>query len=284
MTRPTLAPHQLPTCRSCSFHEGLPQLIGAMDVPGFLANVDTLLHRLVPFDQSCVFLYPRNRLPRLLHDNLQGISEPGVMERYLTGTYLLDPVHSACESRMNAGLYRMEDLAPDAFFQGEYFNSPEVHPCISLSSGSLCEEIVFLSPLANDTYAAYSLIRANGSMAFSVEDMALLQRCQPILEALFQQHYRLTLPSANAWPKAPGILDHLGAALSRFATGCLTPREQDIVGYILKGHSSLSIALHLEIAEGTVKNHRKSLYRKLGISSQSELFHLFVNQLLQERP
>lgn len=51
-----------------------------------------------------------------------------------------------------------------------------------------------------------------------------------------------------------------------------------------KGHSSLSIALHVDTAEGTVKNHRKSLYRKLGISSQSELFHLFVNQLLQDRP
>lgn len=255
-----------------------------MGIPGFLAQVDAVLDQLVPFDQSCVFLYPRNRLPRLVHDNLQGICEPGAMERYLTGTYLLDPVHSACENHRGSGLYRMKDLAPDAFFQGEYFNSPEVHPCISLSSGSLSEEIVFLSPLASDTYAAYSLIRANGSPAFCAAQMALLHDCQPILEALFQQHYRLTLPSASAWPPAPGILDHLGAALSHFATDCLTPREQDIVGYILKGHSSLSIALHLEIAEGTVKNHRKSLYRKLGISSQSELFHLFVNQLLQDRP
>lgn len=29
-----------------------------------------------------------------------------------------------------------------------------------------------------------------------------------------------------------------------------------------------------------MKNHRKHLYSKLGISSQSELFHLFVNHLL----
>ncbi len=49
---------------------------------------------------------------------------------------------------------------------------------------------------------------------------------------------------------------------------------------ILRGHSSLSISLHLGIAEGTVKNHRKHLYFKLGISSQSELFHLFVNFVL----
>jgi len=205
------------------------------------------------------------------------------MERYLTATYLLDPVYSACENHQDAGLYRMEEVAPDAFFQGEYFNSPEVHPCISLVSGSLSEEIVFFSPLASESYAAYSLIRANGSAPFSGEDMRVLQRCQPILEALFQQHYRLTLPSLGSGPAASGIVDHLDTALSRFARDRLSQREQSIVGYILKGHSSLSIALHLEIAEGTVKNHRKSVYRKLGISSQSELFHLFVQVLLQER-
>lgn len=39
-------------------------------------------------------------------------------------------------------------------------------------------------------------------------------------------------------------------------------------------------AINLDIAEGTVKNHRKHLYSKLGVGSQSELFHLFVNHLL----
>jgi DNA-binding CsgD family transcriptional regulator len=72
----------------------------------------------------------------------------------------------------------------------------------------------------------------------------------------------------------------LNSAFSRFAADQLTPREQLIVSMILRGHSSLSISLHLGIAEGTVKNHRKHLYCKLGISSQSELFHLFVNFVL----
>ena len=42
-----------------------------------------------------------------------------------------------------------------------------------------------------------------------------------------------------------------------------------------------SIARNLDIAEGTVKNHRKSIYAKLGISSQRELFTQFVRYMLQ---
>ena len=59
----------------------------------------------------------------------------------------------------------------------------------------------------------------------------------------------------------------------------LTHRECEIAGLILKGHSSKSIARIIEISPGTVKIHRKNIYRKLGISSQSELFSLFLGNL-----
>ena len=43
----------------------------------------------------------------------------------------------------------------------------------------------------------------------------------------------------------------------------------------------LSTKSTLDIAEGTVKNHRKSIYAKLGISSRRELFTQFVRYMLQ---
>jgi DNA-binding CsgD family transcriptional regulator len=49
--------------------------------------------------------------------------------------------------------------------------------------------------------------------------------------------------------------------------------------YILKGHSSKSLAREIDISPETVKIHRRNLYRKLGISSQSELFLKFLNTL-----
>lgn len=263
-----------------TWHLHTPQLVAKLDTPAFVTCLDSVLQAICGFDQSCIFFYPAAGLPVLAHDNLQGIPETGAMQRYINGTYLLDPVYTACAHGREAGLYRMAELAPDAFFEGEYFNSPDVHPCISLASGSLAEEIVFLSPLPGGAYAAYSLMRCNGSPAFGDEEIAALRLCQPALEAFFQRQHA---PVASAWAgtrATPSIAEQLAAAFSGFATDLLTAREQAIVGLILRGHSSLSIALHLEIAEGTVKSHRKHLYSKLGISSQSELFHRFVNHLL----
>lgn len=262
-----------------TWHGGMPNLLAGLETERFLPALDHLLQNISGFDQSCVFLYPAGALPVLFHDNMQDIPEPGAMHRYINGTYLLDPVYTACAHGRAAGLYRMAELAPDAFFEGEYFNSPDVHPCISLASGTLSEEIVFLSPLPGGSYAAYSLMRCNGSPAFSNDELAALHLCQATLEALFQRHYA-KLSQLQSGRIARSSAEHLSQAFAGFASERLTAREQAIVSLILRGHSSLSISLHLEIAEGTVKNHRKHLYSKLGISSQSELFHLFVNHLL----
>jgi DNA-binding CsgD family transcriptional regulator len=56
----------------------------------------------------------------------------------------------------------------------------------------------------------------------------------------------------------------------------LTPRELDVVGLVLEGHSSESIANLLNISAGTVRIHRKNIYAKMRISSQRELFSIFV--------
>ncbi|MCS3514365.1 DNA-binding CsgD family transcriptional regulator [Pseudomonas grimontii] len=224
--------------------------------------------------------YPADGAPVLLHDNLQGICEPGAMHSYLNGTYLLDPVYTACAHGRATGLYRMSELAPDAFFEGDYFNSPDVHPCISMQSGTLAEEIVFISVLPGIGHLAYSLMRMNASVPFSPAQFKGLQQCRAMVDVLLQRHYQGVC--AHIDDSASALKEHLNNAFSRFADDQLTPREQLIVSMILRGHSSLSISLHLGIAEGTVKNHRKHLYFKLGISSQSELFHLFVNFVLSQ--
>ena len=48
---------------------------------------------------------------------------------------------------------------------------------------------------------------------------------------------------------------------------------------VLRGHSSNSIGRQFQITTGTVKIHRKNIYAKLGISSQSELFSHFISFL-----
>ena len=61
------------------------------------------------------------------------------------------------------------------------------------------------------------------------------------------------------------------------ATALMAPlsrREAEIAGMLLIGCSSEAIALRLSISRHTVKDHRKQIFRKLGVGSLAELFAL----------
>jgi len=51
----------------------------------------------------------------------------------------------------------------------------------------------------------------------------------------------------------------------------LSRRERDVVTHLLQGHRVVSISEILEVSEHTVRNHLKSIFRKLGVHSQAEL-------------
>lgn len=260
------------------WHARTPDLVAMIGRDDFASSLDAALSAIVPFDISCIFAYPGQDRPVLLHDGLKGVSPGGIMENYLGGTYLLDAVYAACQRRVPQGLYRLSALAPDAFFDGDYYKSPEVHPCISMETGTLAEEIVFIAPIADDVSLAYSLMRQHHQPAFGAEEFTRLQDVSAMVAALMARHWHHLADEARD-PDG----DRIEAAFQSFRHGILTPREQTIVSLILRGHSSLSIAKMLEIAEGTVKIHRKHIHAKLGISSQTELFNLFIAHLMGQR-
>jgi DNA-binding CsgD family transcriptional regulator len=99
------------------------------------------------------------------------------------------------------------------------------------------------------------------------------------------------------FPLAPGgliyAIETVGLAPSRLApremvarfAPELTPRERDIVQLVVEGYPSATIAQRLGISRGTVKNHRRRLYDKLDITSERELFLLYVSWLSRpDRP
>jgi DNA-binding CsgD family transcriptional regulator len=103
-------------------------------------------------------------------------------------------------------------------------------------------------------------------------------------------------PLEPDFPLAPGgrmyVIERLGLTpaplsprtlIARFGQG-LTPREQEIVGLVLEGHPSATIAKRLGIGRGTVKNHRRRLYDKLDITSERELFLLYLEWLSRSEP
>lgn len=252
----------------------------AMGTPRFGGLLDEAIGALAPFDISCVFLYPDGRPPLFLYDGLRGTGSDIALQNYLKGTYLLDAVYYACTKRIDGGLYRISELAPDAFFVGDYFNSWDVHPCISMDSGSLAEEIVFVVPFPDGSTAAYSVMRSNGSEPFSETEIEDLRLVEPVVRAALISQWHAAEPTgsenARPWSARGKAMEH---GFESFAADILSERERMVVQLVLRGHSSGSIAQHLDIAEGTVKNHRKSIYAKLGLSSQAELFSMFVRHV-----
>jgi len=55
------------------------------------------------------------------------------------------------------------------------------------------------------------------------------------------------------------------------ALGSLTPRELQVMGYIIRGYTNRQIAEALFISVRTVEGHRASLFGKLGLKNRVEL-------------
>ncbi|MFD1807210.1 helix-turn-helix transcriptional regulator [Gemmobacter lanyuensis] len=56
----------------------------------------------------------------------------------------------------------------------------------------------------------------------------------------------------------------------------LSRRQAEVALLILRGHSTQSIGLRLNLSPQTIKVFRKQLYAKCGLTSQAELFALMV--------
>jgi DNA-binding CsgD family transcriptional regulator len=64
----------------------------------------------------------------------------------------------------------------------------------------------------------------------------------------------------------------------------LTPREMGIVYLMSAGHSTPEIAGLLELRPRTVENHKRHIYAKLGVSSQSHAVALAISLGLLDQP
>jgi DNA-binding NarL/FixJ family response regulator len=53
------------------------------------------------------------------------------------------------------------------------------------------------------------------------------------------------------------------------ASNGVTPRQRDVLGFLVKGKSNKEIARALNLGEGTVKIHMSALFRSLGVNSRS---------------
>lgn len=254
--------------------EGISRIVSHLDTPEFGPAVDEFLRTIAPFDMTCLFAFHPMSPPLLIHDGYSASVSRDALGSYLKGGYLLDPFYVACTTGVDDGLRRMSDVAPDEFFASDFAASHEVHPCISDESGTLIEEIGYIVTLTGGWRATYSLMRNRTAERFSETAFATLSDQAPLLGELVRQH--ADLMSITAAQPRSGEVD---SVLEKAFSDLLTPAQFRVVNLILRGHSNQSIAEELHITEGTAKLHRHNAYQRLGVTSQADLFRMFINFL-----
>ena len=247
----------------------LGQAIAALATDRFEHALFEWLNRCFEIDNTTMLAYFQTQRPQILftQSRLASVHE-NIESDYLSAAYLLDPFHELHVQKVRQGLYRLRDFAPDQFLRNEYYAS-------YYRNTTLIDEIAYVAYPASGVSVHVCLGRdASSGRMFSARDMSVAQKLSPIACNLIAKHWA-GLSSSGDYDDA-ALVRHMRDRLAAQHGIALSPRQAEVALLILRGHSSVSISLRLDISAQTVKVFRKQLYRKCAVSSQAELFSLVM--------
>lgn len=278
-----------------AFHHHIATLIDALDGPDFWTRLTRVIERFVAFDNWVALVFVRDRAPLVCAESPTPDGAVDMLFRaYLEAMYQLDPFYIAASETPRAGLVTLGDVAPDNFRITDYYQR-------YFKSNIIGDEVQFNFPFAHGRTLIFSL---GAQRHYTERDIAQFAMFAPWVVALMRQRLAYepvaeiaagnAAPERDAFPEglneagfeqAPEQAPEAGFA-SRFETvthqsgrAPLTAREIEVVRLSLSGFSTRAIAERLDISFETVRAHKKHIYAKLGVSSQSELFALFYEPI-----
>jgi DNA-binding CsgD family transcriptional regulator len=255
-------------------------------VAGSASPIDTgetfreIMASLVRFDHVVIFAYRGSEAPIELFSTFGPDDKIIYVTMYQAGPYLLDPFYHTARERRE-GLFRMRELAPDRFFSSEYYRS------YYMQTG-LAEEVGFFVSLDNEITVVLSLMRKEKTGIFPPSELSILRKAEPLIRSIVRHGWTGLERRFDAERQKGARRSRKGKSGAGAGTEeptelwrglKLTSREISIIDLVLQGHSSESIGLKLNISTGTVKVHRRNVYRKLGISSQTQLLSIYLKAL-----
>jgi DNA-binding CsgD family transcriptional regulator len=232
----------------------------------FASELITGLRGLVPVDDASILHYARGDLPSLVYREAPRARGTDTMDRFLAGAFLLDPFYQAAAQDGRFGVFTLKELAPERFHESEYYRS-------WYRNCGFRDECGFLIEVGEGAFVNVALGRLQ-QRRFSQTQIRTLRSVQLAVDTLCKQHWAAESGSGD------GVRRQLHLALDDFGSSLLTDRETQVINLVLHGHSTKSVAERLGISVETVKLHRKHAYAKLEVSSQAELFYLFLDSLM----
>lgn len=228
-----------------------------------------LLGTVCAVDSGGAMVYHREQRPRRILHRFDPSERALPEDAYLSGPYVLDPHYQLFAAGGPNGVHRLTDIAPDDFFQSEYYR-------VFYSQIGLSDSIELLWRIDADSALNVFIERSIRHPKFQDADMVAINTLLPVIFASAARHHELT---AAASRRDTDNLTHrkVQSTIENFASSLLTQRERQVLFYLISGYSSALTAQRLATTEGTIKIHRRNIYRKLDIGSQAELFSLFIN-------
>jgi DNA-binding CsgD family transcriptional regulator len=224
----------------------------------------------VAHNATCLLAFYRDAPPDVLHHTMTPSRARHYLDRYLAGPYLLDPLYQLALRTEKASMCRCRDETPDRFRSSEYYRQ-------YYERTHLADEMDFF--LDADSNTTLVLVVGRWETRFSRSEVARFSSIEPVVQAAMMRVWGQWSARHSDDERDLNMHQRLTKCFERFGETDLTQRERQITQLLLRGHSSKSIARELGIAPGTVMVHKRNLFSKLGITSQYELFSLFIDKL-----
>lgn len=246
--------------------------ISAIDTENFYKEIADNLESATHYESAAVIAYPRNDTPRVLYHDLSPEQVDSTIEVYLKGGYLLDPFYRLLENDNSDGLHILNDIAPEDFYNSEYYKA-------YYGKSELTDEAGILVTIDENMSIIISLGVRNKSAVPSGLSFELLRMYFPIFKNLCLKHAEITGPFQDTSYEETMIGSKISEAFNAFGSSVLSAREKEILQLMLKGFSSKEIGTLLGISSDTVKVHRKHIHQKLEVNTHAELFSLFLSAI-----
>ncbi len=268
-------PTDYPTIKQLNWNTALADLIRYDDLPELWGSLFEAVAGYVDITSLSFIRYRKNSVPYALFSFALDEPVDNRVEAYVKGVYLLDPFYRACMYEQVRGLSTLQDIAPPDFEESQYYHA-------FFSAYGLYDEVNIFNWVDDEQVVALSMGRPKGERRFGQNSMARLREIEPLLSAValktWEHHSE---PPADDERADVEFHDKLQTALDNFGTSVLTAREKDVLDHLLRGYSVKSAADQMGVTAGTVRIHRHSIYDKLDIGSQTELFALILECLKQ---
>ena len=242
--------------------------IGHDDVNAMAGAILSTVATAAPIVQCTIFAYEFGNRPRTVAvaDRRGGRFLQDIADSYARHYYALDGnqrvIAPAATPARNDTTIVLHQQASDEIDHPGYRATCYQRPNVS-------DRLSLLVQPAADIWLSVNFYRDSDQGKFAPGDIAAIETLAPLFSHAVKHHYRLNGQIAQG--AAPMML----AALRRYCPQ-LSKRELDVLRGVLEGRTAAEIADATGLQPSSVITYQKRAYKRMGISSQRQLFALCV--------